>query len=345
MIKKSIISIFLLFGLNNLVANETPALPVQTFKIEKQNNFTSRTYPTILKAYEQVDVIARVQGTLKEKLFNEGEFVKKGTILYKIEPDTYLANLNIKKANFVKAKKDYERAKSLIASKSISAQVYDDYLFQYNSSKAALDEAQINLNYTTVKAPIDGIVGIKNHDVGDLVGSNANNSLLVTITNINPIHAEFSLPKDDINKYLSQIKNKSAKINLIANGQKYKSGEIDFISSVIDSNTDTLLIRAKFDNTNSDLIVGTFAKIEIDNLSLGEVFIVPENAVMKTAQASIVMVIDENNIAKPRPVETGDLVENGIVVKSGLKIDEQIAISNLAKLRPETKVQIVNKEK
>lgn len=66
---------------------------------------------------------------------------------------------------------------------------------------------------------------------------------------------------------------------------------------------------------------------------------------MKTAQASIVMVIDENNIAKPRPVETGDLVENGIVVKSGLKIDEQIAISNLAKLRPETKVQIVNKEK
>ena len=222
MIKKSIISIFLLFGLNNLVANETPALPVQTFKIEKQNNFTSRTYPTILKAYEQVDVIARVQGVLKEKLFNEGVFVKKGTILYKIEPDTYLANLNIKKANFVKAKKDYERAKSLIASKSISAQVYDDYLFQYNSSKAALDEAQINLNYTTVKAPIDGIVGIKNHDVGDLVGSNANNSLLVTITNINPIHAEFSLPKDDINKYLSQIKNKSAKINLIANGQKYQ---------------------------------------------------------------------------------------------------------------------------
>lgn len=345
MIKKSIISIFLLFGLNNLVANETPALPVQTFKIEKQNNFTSRTYPTILKAYEQVDVIARVQGVLKEKLFNEGEFVKKGTILYKIEPDTYLANLNIKKANFVKAKKDYERAKSLIASKSISAQVYDDYLFQYNSSKAALDEAQINLNYTKVTAPIDGIIGIKNHDIGDLVGTNEDNSLLLTITNTDPIHAEFSLPKDDMNNFLSQIKSKNIKISLIANGTTYENGQIDYIAPTIDTNTDTLLLRAKFDNPNHELIAGNFTKIVISNLSLGDVFIVPENAVMKTAQASIVMVIDENNIAKPRPVETGDLVENGIVVKSGLKIDEQIAISNLAKLRPETKVQIVNKEK
>ena len=345
MIKKSIVTISLLFGLNNLLANEIPALPVQTFKISAQSNTTNRTYPTILKAYEQVDVMARVSGTLTKKYFTEGDFVKKGTLLYSIEPDTYQAILNVKKANFTKAKKDFDRAKTLIASKAISPQAYDDYTFQYESSKAALDEAQINLNYTKVTAPIDGIVGIKRHDVGDLVGSSANNSILVTITNTDPIHAEFSLPKDDMNKYLSQIKDKNAKINLLANGKKYENGEIDFISPVIDSNTDTLLIRVKFENKSRDLIAGNFTKIEVSNLSLGDVFVVPENAVLKTAQSSIVMVIDENNLAKPRPVVAGDLVQNGVVIKSGLKVNEQIAISNLAKLRPETKVQIVNKEK
>jgi|SRR5574344_405203 membrane fusion protein, multidrug efflux system len=345
MIKKSIVTISLLFGLVNLQANEAPALPVQTFKVTQQSNTTNKTYPTILKAYEQVDVMARVSGTLTKKHFTEGSFVKKGTLLYSIEPDTYLAYLNVKKANFIKAKKDFERAKTLIASKAISPQSYDDYTFQYNSAKASLDEAQINLNYTKVTAPIDGIVGIKKHDVGDLVGSSATNSLLVTITNTNPIHAEFALPKDDMNKYLSQIKDKSAKITLLANNKRYENGVIDFISPVIDSSTDTLLIRAKFDNTNADLIAGNFTKLEISNLSLGDIFIVPENAVIKTAQASIVMVIDENNIAKPRPVVAGDLLENGVVIKGGLKENEQIAISNLAKLRPETKVQIVNKEK
>ncbi|MCG3688319.1 efflux RND transporter periplasmic adaptor subunit [Aliarcobacter butzleri] len=352
MIKKSLVAIsFLFLGFNSLIAdevkapNEAPGLPVQTFTITKQNNTTNKTYPTILKAYEQVDVIARVSGILKEKHFKEGDFVKKGTLLYKIEPDTYLANLNMKKAEYTKGKKDYERAKSLIATKSISPQSFDDYTYQYESSKAALDEAQISLNYTTVTAPIDGIVGIKQHDIGDLVGSSSNNSLLVTITNTNPIHAEFSLPKDDMNKYLSQIKEKSAKIKLITDGKTYENGEIDYIAPVIDTNTDTLLLRAKFENANNELIVGNFTKIEISNLSLGDVFVVPENAVLKTAQATIVFVVDENNIAKPRPVVTGDLVKEGMVIKSGLKPNEQIVTSNFAKLKPDTKVQIVNKEK
>ncbi|RBQ27995.1 efflux RND transporter periplasmic adaptor subunit [Aliarcobacter vitoriensis] len=346
MIRKSLVSIsFLLLGFNSLMANETPALPVNTFTVKTENNTTSKTYPTILKAFEQVNVIARVSGTLKEKYFNEGDFVKKGTLLYKIEPDIYQANLNLKKANFTKAKKDFERAKVLIASKAISPQSFDDYTFQYESAKAALDEAQINLDYTKVIAPIDGIVGLKNHDIGDLVGSSASNSLLVTITNTNPIHAEFSLPKDDMNKYLSQIKENQIKVSLEVNGKIYDNGKIDFIAPTIDTATDTLLLRAKFDNAENELIVGNFTKVKISNLSLGDVFIVPENAVLKTAQASIVFVVDENNIAKPRPVVTGDLVANGMVVKGGLKPDEKIVISNIAKLRPDTKVQIVNEEK
>ncbi len=329
----------------NKTQTQELVLPVQVFKVNTDNNTVNKTYPTLLKAYEEVDIIARVSGTLENKYFQEGDFVKKGTLLYQIEPDLYLANLNMKKANFTKAKKDYERAQALFTSKSISKQTFDDYTFQYDNAKAALSEAQINLNYTKVTAPIDGIIGIKKHNIGDLVGTDSSNSNLITITNTNPIHAEFSLPKEDMDSFLEQIKNKKAKIKLIANGKTYEDGEIDFIAATIDSSTDTLLLRANFKNPNSELVVGNFTKIQLTNLSLGNVLIIPENAVLKTAKASIVYIIDENNVAKIRPVTTGNLVEKGLVIKSGLKVGEQIAVTNLAKLRPDTKVQIINQEK
>ncbi|RXI26421.1 efflux transporter periplasmic adaptor subunit [Aliarcobacter trophiarum LMG 25534] len=328
----------------NLNADETPAIPVQVFKVEKKDFTTNKTYPTILKSVEQVDIIARVSGTLQEKNYTEGAFVKKGTLLYKIEPDTYLANLNSKKANYTKAKKDFDRAKSLISTKSISPQQFDEFTYQYESSKAALDEAQIQYNYTKVTSPIDGIAGIKRQDIGDLVGTSSANSTLVTITNTNPIHAEFSLPKDDMNKYLSQIRENKAKVTLSV-GDKLFNGTIDFVSPTIDINTDTLLLRAKIDNPNGDLIVGNFAQIEISNLDLGDIFVVPENAILKTAQATVVIVVAEGNISKPIPVVVGDLIKGGVIVKGGLKGGEQIIISNIAKLKPNTKVQIVTKEK
>ncbi|MDX4057229.1 efflux RND transporter periplasmic adaptor subunit [Aliarcobacter skirrowii] len=345
MIKKSIISIILAtVSFSTVFANEAPALPVQVFKVEKKDFKTTKNYPTILKSIEQVDVTARVAGILKEKHFNEGDFVKKGSLLYKIEPDTYLANLNMKKANFTKAKKDFERAKSLIESKAISPQQFDEFTFQFESSKAALDEAQIQYNYTNVTSPIDGIAGIKRQDIGDLVGTSATNSVLVTVTNTNPIHAEFSLPRADMNNFLKQIKDNKAKTTLILNNKEYQ-GEIDFVSPTIDSNTDTLLLRAKIDNKNGDLLVGDFAQIKISNLDLGDVFVVPENAVLKTSQASIVMVVDNNNIVNPKPVVAGDLIKDGVIIKGGLSGGEKIVISNIAKVRPNTKVQIVNKEK
>jgi membrane fusion protein (multidrug efflux system) len=358
MIKKLLITTSLLsLGFSYLFAQapamqQAPALPVQVFEIVDGEHFTTKTYPTILKSIEKVNVIARVKGILQEKYFNEGDFVKKGTLLYKIEQDTYLANLNMKKAEYTKAKKDYDRAKSLITSKSISEQSFDDYTYQYETSKAALDQAQIEFNYTKVVSPIDGIVGIKKNDLGDLVGSDASNSILITVTNTNPIHAEFSLPKDDMNNYLEQIRKsnmkadiENIKVSLIVNNKTYENGKIDFISPDIDTTTDTLLLRAKFDNKDNELVVGNFSTIQLSNIALGKVNVIPENALSRTAQGAFVYVIDENMTAKVRPVEIGVLIKEGVIIKSGLKVGDKVVVSNLAKLRPDTKVQILNKEK
>lgn len=361
MIKSVVTATFLFLGANNMFAQETPekpALPVQVFKIEDKKQTTTKTYPAIIKSYEEVDVMARVKGTLVEKYFKEGEFVKKGTLLYKIEQNNYLANLNAQKANlakaqanFKKAQKDYQRGKNLIATNSISAQNFDLYTYEFENAssllenaKAEVQKAQIELDYTKVTAPIDGIVGLKKSDIGDLVGSDSSNSLLVTITNTNPVYVEFSLSKDDVSSYLSQIKNKKTKVALVINEKVYENGDIDFISAKLDANTDTLLLRAKFDNKNSDILIGEFGKIQISNLELGDVFVVPENAILKTSQGSFVYVVVDS-VAKLKPVETGILVKEGIVIKSGLTPNEQIVISNIAKLKPDTKIQILNKEK
>jgi membrane fusion protein (multidrug efflux system) len=323
---------------------EKPALPVNVFTVKNEQATTTKTYPALIKPFEEANVNARVQGILKQKHFKEGTEVKKGQLLYTIEQDTYKANLDQAQANYNKANKDYIRAKALLESKSISVQSYDAYEYAYEDAKAKFTQAKIQYEYTKVTSPITGIAGIKKSDIGDLVGTNSENSLLLTVTAIDPVHVEFSLPKDDLDAHLAQIRAKEVKIAINDNGKIYESGTIDYIAAKLDSQTDTLLLRAKFDNKNQELIVGNFTKIELSQLSLGEVFIVPENAVLKTANANIVYVLDENNIAKVRPVVTGDLVEKGVVIKQGLNANEQIVISNLAKLRPDTKVQVLNKE-
>ncbi|RXJ54434.1 efflux RND transporter periplasmic adaptor subunit [Candidatus Marinarcus aquaticus] len=324
---------------------QNAGLPVQVFSVKNEKVTTTKSYPALIKPFEEADVNARVQGILKKKHFKEGEFVHKGQLLYTIEQDTYKANLDQAQANYNKANKDYKRAQALLESKAISVQDYDAYVYTYEDAKAKLTQAKIEYGYTTVTSPIDGIAGIKKSDIGDLVGSNDDNSLLITITAIDPVHVEFSLTKDDISSFLSQIRAGKSEIAIENGGHKVTGGMIDYIAPKLDSQTDTLLLRAKFENTNNELIVGNFTKVEISNLSLGDVFVVPENAVLKTAQANIVYVIDANGIAKVRPVLTGDLVTKGIVIKDGIKANEQIVISNLAKLRPDTKVQIVNKAK
>ncbi|RXK00466.1 efflux transporter periplasmic adaptor subunit [Arcobacter sp. CECT 8986] len=334
---------------------ERPALPVKVYETKSETPVITKEYPGLIKAVEDVNVIARVSGTLEKKYFKEGEFVKKGKLLYKIEQDVYKSNLDMAKANVQKAKanydktlKDYNRAQKLFANKAISQQNYDEYVFSYQdalaqleSNKASLQKAQIEYDYTTVDAPISGIVGIKHRDIGDYVGTTTENSLLVTITAINPIHVEFSLRKDDLNDILPQIRSGKTSISLDHNGKTYE-GQVDYISPKLDVSTDTLLLRAKFENDANDLIVGQFTKIKINNIKMKNVFIIPESAVMKTVDGDFVYVI-ENSIAKIRPVKLGQLLDRGIVITNGLKSNEEVIISNIAKTRPNTKVQVIGK--
>ncbi|AXH09570.1 efflux transporter periplasmic adaptor subunit [Malaciobacter halophilus] len=336
-------------------SKQRPALPVKVFEVKNETPTISKEYPAVITPFEEVKVIARVSGTLEEKFFKEGQYVKKGQLLYKIEEDVYKTNLNMASANVKKAQanynkslKDYKRANALLKSKSISVQKYDEYVYIYQdakaqleSSKASLQKAKIEYDYATVEAPISGVVGIKQSDIGDYVGTNASNSLLVTITSINPVHVEFSLTKNDVVSFIEQVRSKKVYVTLDVHGKSYK-GEIDYISPRLDLDTDTLLLRAKFNNDDNNLIVGEFTKISLNNITVKNVHIIPEEAILKTANGDFVYVV-KDDIAKLRPVKLGTLLESGVVVKTGLNVNDKVVISNIAKVRPDTKVQVLGK--
>ncbi len=330
-----------------------PPLPVAVHVVKFNDATIEKKYPAITKAYEKVDIIARVSGILEKKHFTEGTFVKKGDLLYTIEQDIYKAKLDTAKAilekadsNLQRATKDWERAKALKKTNSISPKEIDLYMSEYTNAKAGLSNAKANLqqtqiefDYTSIKAPISGIAGIKNQDIGDYVGTNEQNSLLTTITNTNPLHAEFSIPKSDVHSYLSQFKNNQIVIKLLdsKNNESNQSGTIDFISPEIDQKTNSLLIRAKINNDDGNFLAGDFVKVSIGGLIAPNVAVIPEEAILQTPNGAMVYVV-EKGIAKMRPIGIDILTKEGIIVKRGLKEGDKVIINNIPKIRPDTKV-------
>ena len=174
-------------------AQQAPGLPVKTAKIQHHDVFLEQKYAAEIEPYKEVTIIARVQGVLEKQHFEEGTFVEKDTNLYTIEQDTYRAKLDFAKAKYNQALNDYERAKGLYKTKAISDKDYDNFLASYEDAKANLKLAQLDFDYTEIKAPISGIVGIKKMDVGNFIQAN---TPLTTITATDPIYVNFSISKE-----------------------------------------------------------------------------------------------------------------------------------------------------
>ncbi len=330
---------------------QRPPLPVNAFEVKERRVTIDKTYAVVIQPFAEVAVPARVRGELMEKHFDEGDFVQKGQLLFTIEQDVYETNLqqalaDVQKAQaaFSKAKKDYERAKTLHESSSISDQDYDAYVFAYEdakavltASKAAHKQAKIEYDYTTVEAPISGTAGMKLQEVGSIVGSNESNGNLLYITATDPVYAHFSLSKSDVQTYIDQFRSGEVAVSL--EGMPKRKGTIDYISPSIQTDTDTLPMRAKFSNEDGEILSGEFTKIKVSGLKLDNVFVIPEKAILKTPKGNFVYTVKGGKAAMV-PVTLGVLTDGGIVVKSGLHAGDKIITDNIAKVRPGANVQI-----
>ena len=311
-------------------------------------------------AYDNVDLIARVEGFLEQRNFIEGQKVKKNDLLFVIEQTQYKANVTIARANMASKKAEldrsvieYNRQYSLFQKNAVSQQQLDDATYQKAASEASLLEmsaqlqlAQLNLSYTEIRSPFDGTIGFANYSVGNLVGPSSNT--LANVVKTDPMKVQFSisekiLVKTLLEKVKNNVPDSEFRIKaILPNGDMYdKTGKIEFINNKINPMTGTILIRAVFENPNSILVPGQYLKVIIEKADKQKVLLVPSNAIQEDQAGNFVLVVDKTGEVISKHITAGNNFDQNTMVKEGLSEGELVITQGLQKVRPNTKVKTV----
>lgn len=299
---------------------------------------------------KETEVRARVGGILVKQLYEEGKPVKRDQPLFQIDRVPYEIALARARGNRAEAKAKLEQAvreanrlKGLLERKSISRKEYDDATSTQalsqaavNVTEAAVRQAELDLSYTTVTAPVAGISGRAAKSVGNLITTSDN--LLTSIHQSDPIWVRFSLSDSDMARVpggrLTQKVVTGIEL-VLPDGSLYPHrGRLNFLASSIDPNLGTQQFRATFDNPDRFLLPGQFVRVRVLAGERQSVFLVPQAAVVQNAQGYLVFVVDAENKVTPRPVQTGDWHGQDWVILGGLKAGDQVIVDNLMKLRP-----------
>jgi len=305
---------------------------------------------------KEVEVRPRIGGILLKRKYNEGSAIKAGQSLFLIDPEPYKIALSQAKAQLdqsiaraEQAKREKKRLESLIDSQSISQRDFDnatsDEAFSIaavSQARANLKQAELNLSYTNVTAPVDGISGRFQFSEGALVS--ANTSLLTTLVQINPIWVRFSFSDNEL-KALGGVLNEKniGEVSLVLpDGSEYsKKGKINFAATQIDPTLGTQQLRATFENNEQQILPGQFVRVRVTSGKKDGVFLVPQLAVLNSDQGRFVFVVNEKNQANPRPVVTGEWKGQDWVILNGLKSGDKVIVNNLIKIRPGMPVTIM----
>ncbi len=330
-----------------------PPIPVTAVEMQP------RTVPIVLEAVartegsREVEVRARVSGILERQLFREGEPIKAGAPMYRIERAPFEIALAQARAALAEAGSRAQRAQleatrleKLLADRAISQREYDDAQSSRQQTQASLlaaqarvREAELNLSYTSVVAPIGGIAGRALHSEGSLVAPGADSSLLTTLTRTDPIWVRFSLSESE-HAQLRGADERAARVGLLLpDGSEYaRAGRLNFTGSTVDPRLGTVQLRAEFANPSLALLPGQYVKARVE-IGRREAFVVPQSAVQQTDRGRFVWVVDASNQVSLRAVETGGWVGKDWVVREGLQAGDRVVVDNLLRLRPGASVQ------
>ena len=338
-------------------ANQTPPSVSVTTITEAEVNPPAEFVGRV-EAVQSVDIQARVQGYLDKVAFKEGSFVKSGNLLYKIEPDTYQAQVDVDKAKVAKAEATLKKAEQYLrrvrsvktggVSASDRETAESDMLqakAELQEAKATLAQSQLSLGYTTITAPISGRIGKTAFTRGNLISTES--GALTTLVQLDPIRVVFSISERNIpeakkaQKESSMEEMKSSRVITLRmpNEELYPlSGRVEFIDNQVDRATGTIAVRALFDNPDGMLLPGEYVTVLVSASNPLRMPVVPQAAVLEDKDGKYVFVVDGQDQVQQRRIKTGPAVDTAWAVEQGLVAGETIVISGIQKVRPGQKV-------
>ena len=322
--------------------------PVLSRQVTETGDFVGR-----VAALNKVDIVARVTGFIGKRNFTEGQMVKTGDLLFRIEPDTYKAAVDQQAANLAKAKAtevnanlQLQRAQALVKNQNVPQATVDELGATEQSAQAdilqaqaLLEQAKINLSYTEIFSPIEGRIGIANYTVGNLVSPST--GILATIVSQDPIYVTFQASEADVVEYRRRVaasadKDPHVVVHIrLPDGSIYSHpGLTNFLDVQVQADTDTVTARALLPNPDGELIPGGVVGVIVERGKPRYALLVPQAAVLLDQAGHFVLVVDDSKKVEQRRITTGPDHGKNIEVENGLKEGELVITDGIQKVHP-----------
>lgn len=309
-----------------------------------------------LEAVERVEVRSRVAGAVLATNFTEGALVKAGDVLFKIDPAPYAAEVDKAQAQLEAAKarasfaaNELERGAQLVGNAIVTRRDYDqrdngnrEAIANVRAAEATLQTAKLNLDYTQVRAPVDGRVGKIEVTVGNLVAAGSASPVLTTLVSVNPIYASFDADEEVVLRALSAVADASGKrgnldripVEMTTSGGLSAKGHIQLIDNQVNGQSGTIRVRAVFKNEDGRLIPGQFARVRMGQPQQQTLVLLDERAIGTDQDKKFVMVAGDDDRAVYRPITIGGTVDGLRIVQTGLKPGDRVVVNGLQRVRP-----------
>ncbi|HEU4653997.1 MAG TPA: efflux RND transporter periplasmic adaptor subunit [Steroidobacteraceae bacterium] len=320
------------------------------------------TYTARAVGSREVEVRARVSGILLKRRYEEGKPVQQGQPMFLIDPEPIRARLASAKADVAvaqarldEAQRQRDRILPLFEHNAVSQSRRDEAVSGFEVAQANLTAAEsrlrtaeLDLEYTDVRAPITGLTSREVLSEGSLVSTDQNSSLLTRIVQVDPLYIEFAVPEAEaalLRTAASGRQSPPPQVKLLLeDGTEFPdAAKLTFVDNAVDTSTGTVRVRAVLQNKEAKLFPGQFLRARVEGVSLGQVVAIPRKAIMSSPQGAIVWIVDGENKVQPRPVQVGRSMGNNVVITDGLAAGDRYVVEGVMKLRaPGTPVNPVS---